>query len=250
MKQLLRSFLARYGYVLWKQDYFRFGISPFVDMARLNAAWGRSIAVLFDVGANVGQFAGEARQALPDTRIYSFEPHPRSFEKLLTLKTDKLMFPNCLALSDSTGDATFYEYASEGDGSHINSLVPNARFPARFGYKGQEITVRSSTLDRFCAGQSIGRIDFLKVDVEGAELAVLKGAADMLSQGRISAVYLEFNDLDPAIGMNGGALMPIARYLGDFGLRYACTYTDSLMHGNELHVAANALFVLPPSGSH
>jgi FkbM family methyltransferase len=249
MKQLLRSFLAKRGYVLWKRDYFRFGISPFVDMARLNAAWGRSIEVLFDVGANIGQFAGEARQALPAAKIYSFEPHPRTFEKLTASKTDGLMFQNCLALRDEIGDVIFYEYASEGDGSHINSLLPNARFPARFGYKCNEITVRSSTLDHFCASQSIGRIDFLKIDVEGAELCVLKGGADMLSRGKISAVYLEFNDLDPAAGAIGGSLMPIARYLGDFGLRYACTYTDGLMHGNELHVVANALFVLPPSKS-
>lgn len=90
----------------------------------------------------------------------------------------------------------------------------------------------------------------MKIDVEGAELSVLKGGTNMLSQGRISAVYLEFNDLEPVAGASGGSLLPMAHYLGDFGLRYACTYTDSLMHGNKLHVSANALFVLPPSSSH
>ena len=98
-------------------------------MARLNAAWGRSVEVLFDVGANVGQFAREAREELPHAKIYSFEPHSRSFEKLSKSKTDSLMFQHCLALSDEIGEVTFYEYAFEGDGSHINSLVPNARFP-------------------------------------------------------------------------------------------------------------------------
>jgi FkbM family methyltransferase len=247
MKQLLRSFLDRHGYVLWKRNYIRYGISPFIDMARLNAAWGRSLKVLFDVGANIGQFAKEARQELPAAKIYSFEPHPRTFERLRQSKTDNLMFQYSLALSEKIGEVTFYEYGSEGGGTQLNSLIPNARSPTRFGYKSSEIKVRSMTLDHFCATEKIDRIDFLKIDVEGAEDSVLKGAKEMLSRRNIMAVYFEFNDLDPTPRAEGGALMPIARYLSDFGLRYACTYTDFLLHQNELTVVANALFVLPPS---
>ncbi|MGO9062762.1 MAG: FkbM family methyltransferase [Candidatus Binataceae bacterium] len=245
-KGLLRSFLHKRGYVLWKRDYFRFGISPFVDMARLNRAWGRSFDVLFDVGANVGQFAGEARRELPHTAIHCFEPHPRSFEKLSQSGTDDRMYLHCLALSDKAGEVTFYEYAAEGEGTHINSLVPNARFPTRFGYQSRKTTVLSSTLDEFCSSQDVDRIDFLKIDVEGAELSVLRGGANILSRGKILAVYLEFNDLEPAPGAGGGSLMPIARYLDEYGMRYACTYTDFLLHDDQLHVVANALFVLPP----
>lgn len=246
MKNLLRSLLERRGYVLWKRDFFRFGISPFVDMARLNAPWGRSLDVLFDVGANVGQFAREARRELPRTKIYSFEPHPRSFEKLSQSGPVDLIDRHCLALSNIAGEVVLYEYSNEGDGSHINSLVPDARFPARFGYTGRPIKVISATLDGFCAGESIDRIDFLKIDVEGAELSVLKGAAGMLARGKILAIYFEFNDIEPMPGATGGSLLPIARYLGEFGLQYACTYTDFLLHGDQLHVVANALFVLPP----
>ena len=249
MKNLLRSFLAQRGYVLWKRNFFRFGISPFVDMARLNTTWGRSLDVVFDVGANVGQFAQEARQEQPAATIYSFEPHPRSFEKLAQAAAGNRIVPQCLALSDQIGEVRFYEYGSEGPGSHINSLVPDARFPARFGYEGHAITVQSTTLDHFCAGHDIDRIDFLKIDVEGAELSVLEGGAGMLARGKIMAVYFEFNDLESAPGATGGSLMPIARYLGGFGLQYACTYTDYLLHGSQLHVVANALFVLPPSGN-
>jgi FkbM family methyltransferase len=246
MKQLLRAFLRKRGYVLWNRNFFRFGISPFVDMARLNAAWGRSLNVLFDVGANIGQFAAEARQELPAAKIYSFEPHPPTYERLAGSKADELMFRHCLALSEIIGDVTFHEYGSERGWTHINSLVLDARFPVRHGFHSNAITVRSSTLDHFCAMQNIAQIDFLKIDVEGAELSVLKGAKDMLSRDRIMAVYFEFNDLDPMPGASGGALVPVARYLADFGLRYACTYTDFLLYENELSVVANALFVLPP----
>jgi len=246
MMGLLRTILQKRGYVLWKRDFFRFGISPFVDMARLNAAWGRPLHVVFDVGANEGQFARDARQELPRAEIYSFEPHPRTFEKLTRSNTDDLMFQHCLALGEEVGDVSFYEYGAEGDSSQRNSLITNAR-STRFGYQSREIKVRGTTIDDFCATRNIEQIDFLKIDVEGAELSVLKGGKDMLSRRRIMAVYFEFNDLDPMPDLDGGALMPIARYLGDFGLRYACTYTDFLLHRNELNVVANALFVLPPA---
>jgi FkbM family methyltransferase len=247
MKNLFRAFLDKRGYVLWKRNFFRFGISPFVDIARLNAAWGRPLDIVFDVGANVGEFSIEARRELPVATIHSFEPHPRSFDRLLELNTDQLIHPHCLALSEKIGEVAMYQYGAEGDGSHINSLIPNARFPTRFGYQSREIKVRTTTLDDFCESQNISRIDLLKLDVEGVELSVLRGAADMFSHGKILAVYFEFNDLEPITEASGGSLMPVARYLGQFGLSYACTYTDSILHDGQLHVVANALFVLSPA---
>lgn len=201
--------------------------------------------VVFDVGANVGRFATAARNDLPSAQIYCFEPHPRTFEKLMKSTSDNLIFKHCVALSDKIGEVSFYEYGVEGDGTQLNSLIPNAP-STRFGYKANKINVQSSTVDRFCEVHGIDQIDFLKIDVEGAELSVLKGSKDMLTQKRIIAVYCEFNDLEAIPGSGGGALMPIAHYLCEYGFRYACTYTDFLLHRNELAVVANALFVLPP----
>lgn len=243
MKELIRSFLAKRGYVLWKWNFVRFGISPFLDMSRLNSVWGRRMEVVFDVGANVGQFAKEVRREVPGAIIHSFEPHPKTFEVLVRSKADDRMFHYCLALGDRTGPVSFFDYGKHCD---INSLVPDSRVTTQFGMSSTEITVDGSTLDDFCADHRINRIDFLKIDVEGAELLMLKGAQGMLSAGQIMAVYCEFNDLDAAADAAGGGLIPIAHYLRDFGLRYACTYTDYLLLRGELFVCANALFVLPP----
>lgn len=246
MKAHLRSVLDSFGYVLWKRDFLRFGISPFLDVSRLNTAWNRTTDVVFDVGANVGQFAREVRHELPLASIHSFEPHPSSFEKLCEAATDSLMYRHCLALSDHSGKDVLHEYSAEGQGSHLNSLVIDARFPVRFGYSSRPVQVNTTTIDEFCSSNGIDRIDFLKIDVEGAELLVLRGAGRMFVDRKITAVYCEFNDLEPASDATGGALIPIATYLSRFGLNYACTYTDSLLCGDQLHVVANALFVLPP----
>lgn len=243
MKKWIRSFLAKNGYVLWKWNFIRFGVSPFLDVGRLNSAWGRQLEIVFDVGANAGQFTQEVRRRFPHVVIHSFEPHPTTFEALVRQKVDDRMLPHCLALGEKNGPVSFFEY---GENSEWNSLVPNARFTTQFSMKNSEITVESMTLDDFCVKHEINHIDLLKLDVEGAELSVLKGAQRMLRLGRIMAIYCEFNDLCSLPGSAGGALIPLADYLSNFGLRYACTYTDNLLFRRELFVVANALFVLPP----
>lgn len=98
--------------------------------------------------------------------------------------------------------------------------MPDAKYPTEFGYPYEEMPVQCSTVDGFCNENDIGRIDLLKVDTEGSELLVLRGAEKMLSQGRVRFVYIEFSTLLPQIGIAGGALVPIAEYLTQFGFEY------------------------------
>jgi hypothetical protein len=133
-----------------------------------------------------------------------------------------------------------------GDGSLINSLVADARFPTKFGYEAKEIKVACTTIDAFCADNKIPEIDLLKVDTEGGDLFVLQGARRTMEEGRIRFVYVEFNTLRSEPGTTGGALLPIADYLAPFGFQYVVTYTDFALHQNEISVCANALFAAPP----
>jgi len=109
-----------------------------------------------------------------------------------------------LALSDRAGVATFHvssgrppeEFAGAdwNYGNKSSSLLPPAAKDPMYGWIEfkEAITVRTETLDAFCAARGIGRIDFIHMDVQGAERLVLAGAGEMLP--RIGALWLEVSD--------------------------------------------------------
>jgi FkbM family methyltransferase len=243
---LLRAMLARRGYLLLNCAVMRFGVSPFIDMGRLNVSWKRRMDVIFDVGANVGQFASEAMREVPGARIYSFEPHPQTFQRLQKAMAAKEISLHQLALGERSGNVTLYEYDASGDLTQINSLVPDSRFAVVKGLSAAKIGVPCSTIDSFCLHENVDHIGLLKIDTEGFDLFVLRGAQRMLSEHRVDFVYVEFNDLYPKQDATGGALLPIADYLSQFGLIYVTSYTDTVVDLGEVFISANALFALPP----
>lgn len=243
---LVRRLLAKRDYVLWKRQFLRFGIDPLLDVCRLSRLWGRPVELIFDVGANAGQFRHQAHGAFPGAVIHSFEPHPPSFVRLQQAAGSDAHLHQ-LALSDRSGALPFYVYGNSAEGSLMNSLTPDAGFARRGGMKPEVIEVESLTLDRLCERERIEGVDLLKVDTEGFDLAVLQGAEGMLSKGRVGFVYVEFNTLLSQPGVIGGALGPIAEFLAPFGLRYVCTYTDFIKTDGPLWVCANALFALDPN---
>ena len=242
---LLRRGLDKLGYVLWKRAYIRYGVDPFLDVQRLSAIWRGPVRTVFDVGANVGQTTVEALAAFPEAKILAFEPHPQTFGFLRARVSDERAALHNMALGDQAGDVTMYEYGGSGDASLANSLVPNARQTVLYNYKAIERVITCATLDTFCADNHIDRIDLLKIDVEGFEMSVLRGGEGLLRDGRVSFVYMEFNDLYPLPGAAGGSLLELGDYLAKFGFKLIATYTDQVRTGGELFIVANALFALP-----
>lgn len=146
-------------------------------------------AVVFDVGANQGDYTLLLAKLMPEATILSFEPSSRTFamlqEKVKDLKQIRSFH---LGLSNSEVEINLY---SNQDGSGLASV--HQRRLDHFGIAfDQSETVRMRTLDGFCDEQKIDRIDFLKLDVEGHELEVLKGAAARLESDRIAVIQFEF----------------------------------------------------------
>ena len=249
----LRSFVVRpikwalrqTGRVVVNQN-ITYGVDAFADMERLAKAWHYPIEMFFDVGANDGDTTVRARRDFGSCQVIAFEPHPKTFGHLKE-RTKKI--PNVellnLALGSEVGAKTMFEY---GDNSKINSLISNAQYTTRFRHNqaSGKVAVNCTTIDRFCAERCIKRIDVLKVDTEGFDLEVLKGAISMLAQQAIKFIYFEFNDIKSRSGTSGGAIIPIDQLIRPHGYRFIATYNDYVIPEGELFLVSNALYAVPP----
>lgn len=146
--------------------------------------------VVCDVGANVGGWASVVLGVCGDRAdVHCFEPAPDSFAELeQRYRNVPRVHTWNLGLSDRGGHAHLFadSRVSTVASLYAGSLETAGRRPAT------KTTVSLATLDQFCESESIARIDLLKIDVEGAELAVLRGAQRLLEQRRIRFVQFEF----------------------------------------------------------
>jgi FkbM family methyltransferase len=136
---------------------------------------------IFDVGANVGQSAQTYRRLYPQAEIWSFEPFPSTYKDLCRSVSDPKFHPVELAFSDRVATTEL----NIGAESITNSFL---RRPSD---SGETVEVQTDTIDHFCWERGISTIDILKVDVEGAEERVFKGAREMFSRGAVKSVFVE-----------------------------------------------------------
>jgi FkbM family methyltransferase len=152
-----------------------------------------SPTLIFDVGAHVGETAARYRALFPDALIHSFEPSPESFKKLAEAFTaDPRVVPHNFAVSEQTGSAKFRVNRA----SVTNSLLESDRrgddyWGSNLLDTDSEIVVQTLALDDFCRAERIEHVDVLKIDVQGAEYAVLAGARGLLERRAIGLIYLE-----------------------------------------------------------
>lgn len=151
--------------------------------------------VVFDVGANVGDYARLVRRHVPAATVYAFEPARAVFEQLARAAEGEggRVRPFNLGFSDEARGIDLYSYTVEGEEQSLISSI-DRRLPTQVVQVEVSATERIEVrrLDDFCREQGVGRIDFLKLDVEGHELAVLRGARRMLDAGAVPLIQFEF----------------------------------------------------------
>jgi len=155
---------------------------------------GKDDLIVFDVGANVGNYSKKIFKFNPGATVYAFEPHPVIFKRLVNDVQHPTFYPNNLAVGDQAGILSLYDYENN-DGSEHASLFKDVIENIHHG-KAIEHKVNVVSLDAFTQDRSIGTIDLLKIDTEGNELNVLKGITGLLSKKKVSAIHFEFNEMN------------------------------------------------------
>jgi FkbM family methyltransferase len=145
--------------------------------------------VFFDVGANKGLYTKEilTQYAHTTTEIHLFEPSKELTAKYLNFADNRVRVNN-FALSNSTGTGLLYKVPGN---SGLNSLTK--RRLDHFDVTMDEVEeINTITLDDYTEKYNIKFIDLIKIDVEGHELDVLKGADRNLKENRIRCIQFEF----------------------------------------------------------
>lgn len=144
--------------------------------------------IIFDVGSNVGDWASIAEKFFPNASIHTFELSKSTFETISRKLTTENFVLNNVGLSDKSSTINYKDY---GVNSGVNTILLEATYhdkchPFKL-VEGQIITG-----DSYCAEKNISHIDFLKIDVEGAEHLVLKGFDNLLKRKSIRIIQFEY----------------------------------------------------------
>lgn len=164
-------------------------------------------SVFIDIGANIGDYSLIASSIITKRTIHTFEP----FQSVLMRLKENIALNNIAniavheeVVSDKDG-YEYFDFESESEVNHITYTKTNA-----------SSRLKCIKLDTFAKREKLEFIDFLKIDVEGAEMKVLKGAKHLLKEQKIKTMLLELNKNNQVFGTNN---LEIINYLRRFGYK-------------------------------
>ena len=177
-----------------------------INETMLTTCVGRPDPVILDVGCNDGQTTRWFLDMFENPRICCFEPDPRAisrFKKLVGERPDVMLFE--MAVGDHEGTIDFYQSGGKQDDEWLAKTMPEGwdlsgsiKEPHRHLALhpqvtfGDQIRVPVDTLDAVCDKYGIGPVDFIWLDVQGAELEVFSGGRKTLAQTRY--LYTEYSE--------------------------------------------------------
>lgn len=206
--KLYARFFAKPVFEKWNLRLFRFALSGLGVLNYWNndlsgekyfinkilSKYVKDKPIFLDVGANIGNYTNLLLNKYPNSEIHLFEPHPKNFKKLEKREFGKKLFLNNLAVSEENGSIEIFDYR-DNDGSTHASVYREVIVDI---HKGEAVSyqVGKTTLDDYLNKKKIIKVNLLKIDVEGHELQVLKGASKAINNGNIKIVHFEFNEMN------------------------------------------------------
>jgi FkbM family methyltransferase len=146
------------------------------DSFMIHRLIGKDFTV-FDIGANIGWYSMNIAKQIETGNIICFEPVPQTFgllKKNIQINGFKNIEINNLGLGEKEGEHIFYVSQNTSVSSSSANITQDAN--------SNQISCKVTTLDKFVSEKSIPKIDFIKCDVEGAELFVYKGGLETINK--------------------------------------------------------------------
>ena len=140
-------------------------------------------STVFDVGANIGMFSAVAARLAPQGVVYAFEATAKTFNYLtenLRLNKVQNVYPVFAAVCNVTGFVSFFEHEQSHEQNYIATKDAGTS------------TVPALQMKKFADMANVQNIDFLKIDVEGAELSVFESMGDVLD--KTAVIYFEYTN--------------------------------------------------------
>ncbi len=215
-----------------------FGIDQFEDIRRLYSK--AQFNTVFDIGANIGQTGKLFNQKFPDASIWCFEPVSSTFAQLHNnLNNERI---KCFQIG--FGESNSVEPIAklpDNSWSTISTLLIDKHLQSEQGTTTEDVTIRR--LDDFCVEHDVAHIDYLKIDTEGYDLMVLKGAKDLLASRAASFIQVE-TTLNPD-NVYHTAFLEIKDFLEQYDYRLFGIYDQKqwLKKKTKIMQHCNAVFV-------
>ncbi|MBK9337064.1 MAG: FkbM family methyltransferase [Lewinellaceae bacterium] len=159
-----------------------------------------SVDLIFDIGAHKGDYANMFRSAGYLGEIYMFEPNPETYEELVNrTNTSNHNYHFNIGFSDVKGFRLIFDYDIKGGSPHA-SLFSKVITDMHNSENTKSLEVNLMTLDEFTDEHKINKISFLKIDTEGNEFPILKGAKKLLRDDKIDLIQFEFGEMNVISG--------------------------------------------------
>ena len=189
-----KNYIFFFFYLLTRPKLFLLFLKKVFPPIYIQFEWLKkyNVKTFIDIGANEGKVSSVIHTLFPSATIYAFEPLPTEFNILKKTLSSPHIILNNIALSDSVGNAVFYENNLGPYSSLLKVSKAGEEFqPLIHDFK--EITVDQTTLDEYFKDINLEGIVVMKMDAQGVEHLILKGAEKTLKKVDIIHVEIMFS---------------------------------------------------------
>lgn len=215
----------------FNEHWSAYNLMPDDAELSLMRQWVTEDSIVFDIGANVGVWTVLLSKTSPTAKVHSFEPAPNTYELMarnVSINKCANVTANNIAASDKDGTVEFEVPKGISIYGRVRPEKEGVDDGQRFS-RTDIYNVECERLSDYCARHDIENIDFMKIDVEGFELQVLKGMEELLINKKVGAIYIETME-DNHVRM-GSSYREFLEFFGKVGYKICALSKEGVVRG-------------------